>query len=96
MARADTQHDDSVSPVGILAVFDRPESLKAAAAGLREAGYARFEAYSPYPVHGLYEAMGRKRTSLPRLVLLDCGHQRKEVVQTMTGHERGTLEVVGR
>ena len=64
-------HEQTDSPpiVGILAEFDGPEALKTAAAGLRAAGYARYEAFSPYPVHGLYEVMGRKRTVLPRLVL---------------------------
>ena len=62
--------NNDASPVsGLLAEFDGPETLKAAATGLHAAGYARFEAYSPYPVHGLYAAMGRKRTWLPRLVL---------------------------
>jgi mono/diheme cytochrome c family protein len=61
--------NDPPPVVGILAEFDGPEALKGAAAGLRAAGYARYEAYSPYPVHGLYAAMGRKRTVLPRLVL---------------------------
>ena len=56
--------------VGLLAEFDKPEALKAAAAGLRAAGYTRYDAFSPYPVHGLYEVLGRKRTVLPRLVLL--------------------------
>ena len=60
---------DSSPVIGLLAEFDGPETLKAAAAGLRTAGYAHYEAYSPYPVHGLYEIMGRKRTGLPRLVL---------------------------
>ena len=65
-------HDqnDSSPVVGILAEFDGPESLKSAAAGLRAAGYSRYDAFSPYPVHGLYEVMTRKRTVLPRLVLV--------------------------
>jgi mono/diheme cytochrome c family protein len=65
----DAAQSDSPSVAGILAEFDRPEVLKTAAAGLREAGYSRYDAYSPYPVHGLYEVTGRKRTVLPRLVL---------------------------
>ncbi|MBN1910302.1 MAG: DUF3341 domain-containing protein [Pirellulales bacterium] len=55
--------------LGLLAEFDGPEGLRRAAAAVREAGYARFEAYSPVPVHGLDAAMGRKRTKLPMLVL---------------------------
>ena len=60
---------DSPRVAGILAEFDGPRALKEAVVGLRQAGYARFEAYSPFPIHGLYETMGKKRTILPRLVL---------------------------
>jgi mono/diheme cytochrome c family protein len=60
---------ESLPVVGILAEFDAPEALKNAAAELRKAGYSRYDAFSPYPIHGLYEVTGRKRTVLPRLVL---------------------------
>ncbi len=60
---------DTTRVAGILAEFDTAETLKHAASGLHEAGYARYEAYSPFPVHGLYKAMGRRRTILPVLVL---------------------------
>jgi mono/diheme cytochrome c family protein len=60
---------DSPVAAGILAEFDGPEALKAAAAGLREAGYGRYEAYSPYPIHGISSVTGRKRSVLPWLVL---------------------------
>jgi mono/diheme cytochrome c family protein len=60
---------DTPQVAGILAEFDDPEALKAGAAGARRAGYTRFEAYSPFPVHGIDAAMGRRRTALPWLVL---------------------------
>ena len=60
---------DSTPVVGILAEFAAPEALKAAAAGLFAAGYTRYEAYSPYPVHGLDVPPGRKRSAIPWLVL---------------------------
>jgi mono/diheme cytochrome c family protein len=63
----DTNNSSPV--IGILAEFEGPHALKAAAAALQTAGYTRYEAFSPYPVHGLYEVMARKRTILPRLVL---------------------------
>ena len=56
--------------VGILAEFAGPDALKAAAAGLRAAGYVRYEAFSPYPVHGLHAVMGRKRNVLAWMVLV--------------------------
>lgn len=66
-----TNAQKELSPVvGILAEFDGPEALKAGAVSLRAAGYVCYDAFSPYPVHGLYEVTGRKRTILPRLVLL--------------------------
>jgi mono/diheme cytochrome c family protein len=67
---SDNRPNDASPIVGILAEFDAPESLKTAAAGLLAAGYSRYEAFSPYPVHGLHAVMARKRSILPRLVLI--------------------------
>ncbi|HLA84796.1 MAG TPA: quinol:electron acceptor oxidoreductase subunit ActD [Thermoguttaceae bacterium] len=70
MSHARPHENESPPVLGLLAEFDGPAALKQAAAELRGEGYSRFEAYSPFPVHGLYEAMGRRRTVLPRLVLV--------------------------
>ena len=40
------------------------------AASAREAGYRRMDAYSPFPVEGLAEALGFHRTRLPLIVLI--------------------------
>jgi hypothetical protein len=53
---------------GVLAEFDGPESLVEATRRVHAAGFQRFEAYSPFPVHGLPEAMGFLRTRLPLIV----------------------------
>jgi hypothetical protein len=53
---------------GVLAEFESPGALVKAAAKVREAGYTQFDAYSPFPVHGIDEAIGIKRTILPLLV----------------------------
>lgn len=42
---------------GLVAEFNEPEALIAAAEKVREAGYRRIEAYTPFPVHGLTEAL---------------------------------------
>ena len=56
-------------PTAIVARFDGDESLRAAAAGVRDAGYRRWDCHSPYPVHGIDRAMGTRRTILPWIVL---------------------------
>lgn len=55
---------------GLMVSFDNPESLLEAAQAAREAGYQRIDAYSPYPVEGLTEAMQLRSTRLPWVVLL--------------------------
>lgn len=53
---------------GIVARFHGPSELVAAADAVRRAGYRRFDAYAPFPVHGLSEAVGEPHTRLPWLV----------------------------
>ena len=55
---------------GLVAEFDGPESLVNAARVVREAGYRNVDAYTPFPVHGLAEALGFKGSRVPLLVLL--------------------------
>ena len=62
--------NESTPVLGILAEFAAPEALKAAAVGMKAAGYVRCEAYSPYPVHGLDAALGHKRSIIPWLVFV--------------------------
>lgn len=66
----DTTENDAPVVAGVLAEFAGPRELKAAAAELRAQDYTRLEAFSPYPVHGLHSAMGRKQSLLPWLVLV--------------------------
>jgi len=53
---------------GVVAEFADADDVLAAAHKAHEAGYTVMEAYSPVPVHGLDEALGRKRSILPWLV----------------------------
>ncbi|MHC4399424.1 MAG: quinol:electron acceptor oxidoreductase subunit ActD [Planctomycetota bacterium] len=71
MAESDKTNETADEPqavVGMLAEFDGPEALVAAARRVREAGYRNWDAHSPFPVHGLDGAMGIRRTVLPLLV----------------------------
>jgi hypothetical protein len=54
---------------GVLAEFPDADSLVAAANRVREAGYRRADAFSPFPVHGLAEALRSRRTRVPILTL---------------------------
>lgn len=53
---------------GLLAEFDTPTQLVDAANRVREAGYTKTDAFSPFPLHEIDEALGIKRSILPFLV----------------------------
>jgi Protein of unknown function (DUF3341) len=55
---------------GLLAEFLTPEELVAAARQARAAGYRRMDAYAPFPIEELGEALGFRKTRLPLLVLI--------------------------
>ena len=55
---------------GLMAEFDNPEALLEAARRAHAGGYRQMDAYSPFPVEGLAEAIGFHRTRLPLIVLL--------------------------
>lgn len=57
---------------GILAEYDAVDPLMDACVRVRDAGYTKWDAHTPFPVHGLDGAMGVKPTRLPWLVLA-CG-----------------------
>jgi hypothetical protein len=54
---------------GLIAEFAGPEPLVEATKRAYAAGYRRLDAYTPFPVHGLAEAMGRRGIRLPLVVL---------------------------
>src|SRR3954468_15973653 len=55
---------------GVMAQFDTPSSLVAAARETYEAGYRQINGYSPFPIEELTEAIGFKRSVLPVIVLI--------------------------
>jgi hypothetical protein len=65
-----------VNPIyGLLAEFETPGELVSAARRVREAGFRKFDAYSPYPIHELDDAMDLRdnRVSLFTLIAGCCG-----------------------
>jgi len=55
---------------GLLAEFENPSALLRAAARMRDSGYRKFDCHSPFPIHGMDEAMGLKRSPLGYIVFV--------------------------
>ena len=60
----------SQSLYGLIAEFDDPTSLVAATERAHAEGYRCMDAYSPYPIEELHEALGSHHTRLPLIVLI--------------------------
>jgi Protein of unknown function (DUF3341) len=48
---------DTPALYGLMAEFDNPTSLVAAARRTQDAGYRAYDSFSPYPIHELFDAM---------------------------------------
>ena len=55
---------------GVMAEFENPTDLVAAAQKVYSLGYRRINGYSPYPIEELSEAIGFTKTSLPLIVFI--------------------------
>jgi hypothetical protein len=55
---------------GLMAEFDSAQELVAAAHKTHEAGYQKIDAYSPFPIEGLAEAIGFHKNRVPLVVLI--------------------------
>jgi hypothetical protein len=55
---------------GVVAEFKTEHELVHAVEKTREAGYRRIEAYTPFPVEGLSEALALKRNNVPLITLI--------------------------
>ncbi|PQO42000.1 quinol:electron acceptor oxidoreductase subunit ActD [Blastopirellula marina] len=67
MAQDANQSDQKL--IGLMAQFDDPDALLAACEKVRKAGYTKTDAYTPFPLHGIDEALGIRPTILPWIVL---------------------------
>jgi hypothetical protein len=71
MAKAPLTNQLPAGPYyGLLAEFATPTDLYHACERVRDAGFKRWDAHTPFPVHGLDKAMGLKRSPLPWIVLV--------------------------
>jgi hypothetical protein len=65
-----TEPGPGAEVVGAIARFDDPGAVLAAAERLRDAGFKRMDAFSPFPIHGMDDALGIGRSRLPWMVLV--------------------------
>jgi hypothetical protein len=56
--------NETKKPALYLAEYDTPNALAAAAMKVRDAGYQNWDCHTPYPMHGMDEAMGLKPTRI--------------------------------
>ncbi len=67
-SESDKKREGSV--YGLMAEFAGPEPLLEAARRSYAEGYRRMDAYSPFPIDGLAEAIGFPKTRMPLIVLI--------------------------
>jgi hypothetical protein len=76
MSAENVRQPDSPAPperpplYGLIAEFESPQELIEAARRAREQGYRKMDAYTPYPIHELTQALALPRTKLPILVFV--------------------------
>jgi len=61
--------DSQTALFGVLAEFGSPAEIYHACEKVRDAGYDNWDAYTPFPVHGLDKAMGLPASKVPWIAL---------------------------
>jgi hypothetical protein len=54
---------------GVMAEYATPRDVLRAVETVRELGFTRIEAYTPFPIHGIDEAIGHPGSKIPWIVL---------------------------
>ena len=70
MTSEETKEEAPLKDYGLLAEYKNVTELVRAAEKVRDAGYTKWDCYSPFPVHGIDPAMGIKATKTPFLILM--------------------------
>jgi len=63
------RHEAQARLLGYVVEFDDSHALLHACETVRDAGYTKWDAHSPFPVHGLSDAMGLQPSRLPYITL---------------------------
>lgn len=71
MTRAQAHRSAAGQPLhGLMAEFATPAALVSALKQVRAAGYTRFDAYTPFPIEEVIEALDPPRSKVPAIVLV--------------------------
>lgn len=83
---------------GVVGDFDTPEDLLRAIRTLRVAGFTKMEAFTPFPIHGIDEALGEPRSPLGRVVIIAAliGLASAVALQWWTGAVNYKLVIAGK
>ena len=55
---------------GLMAEYDNPDTLLEACKAVRDAGYKKTDAFSPFPVHGIEEALGLPESNVGKIAIV--------------------------
>ncbi len=55
---------------GLMAEYDSPDTLLEACKAVRDAGYRRTDSFSPFPIHGMEEALGLPESKVGKIAIL--------------------------
>lgn len=76
--------DPRTKTVGVVGLFDDVDTLLRAAAAVRDSGHRHWDCHTPYPVHGLDDAMGLKSSPVP-YITISAGFLGLAVALLLTG-----------
>jgi hypothetical protein len=62
--------DTKPSIYGLMAEFEKPAELVRAVHAARQANYRKMDAYTPFPIEGLSEALDFRRTRVPLMIFI--------------------------
>src|SRR5258707_15573281 len=64
LSRRRKMSTETGKPYGILAEFETPAAIMHAAEKVRDAGFRKWDVFTPFPVHGMDRAMGLKNSKV--------------------------------
>jgi hypothetical protein len=70
MTASMNSNDESKALAGVIGYFETPSELLGAMKHVRDARYENFDAFTPYPIHGMDAAQGLRRSPIPYVTFI--------------------------